>query len=288
MVPPLTPEDRLRTAEIERGRLHRLCPSRPLPDAAAVAAFVRECGITTETAHAGVPVLAHAIAGRALVGSWMAAPEVHRIYDLLNELTGHDLCTASLVDGKVTTFDPSLAPAVHRVATDPQRRARIVAELPTPAALLLARVERQGDVRMDHSGMSTKEGRAARLRLERHLLVAAMGIHTERGSHTVALRPWSESRLARRCGNGDGGPDLDTSMDLLLETALRAAVVVPERQARRWFDFAPERIEVLVTAGRIERLVTAPRQRWLLPAPDRNSGSGGSGEAGEAPERRRS
>lgn len=271
MVPRLTPEERLQAAEVARGRLHRLVPSRPLRDAAEAAAFVRERRITTETAHAGVPVLAHAIAGRALVGSWMASPEVYRINDLINDLYRQDVCAAQLLDGKVTIFNPTLAPAVHRIASDPQRRAALAAELPPAAARLLARVERDGDVRMDHTGMSTKEGRAARLRLERHLLVVGIGIHTDRGSHTVALRPWSESRLACRYGNGDGGPDLETSMDLLLEAAVRAAVVVPERQVRRWFDFASERIEALVEAGRIERLVTAPRQRWLLPAQDRSS-----------------
>src|SRR5207249_2603315 len=124
-------------------------------------------------------------------------------------------------------------------------------------ARLLECVERDGDVRMDHTGMSTKEGRAARLRLERLLLVVSVGIHTERGSHTVALRPWSQSRLARRVGDTDGSPDLETSMDLLVETALRAAVVVPERQARTWFPFAPERLESLIDSGRVERLVTA-------------------------------
>jgi hypothetical protein len=66
-------------AEVERGRLHRLEPSQPLQDVADAVAFVRERRIVTETGHAGVPVLAHTIAGRELVGSWMASPEVHRI-----------------------------------------------------------------------------------------------------------------------------------------------------------------------------------------------------------------
>jgi hypothetical protein len=261
---------------VERGRAHRLEPSRPLRDAADAAAFVRERRIVTETGHAGVPVLAHTIAGRELVGSWMAAPEVYGIYDLLNELVDHNLCFAPLLDGKVTIFDPSLAPAVQRIATDPGRRAGLIAQLPPPAAKLLRRVEREGDVRMDHTGMSTKEGRAARLRLERHLLVVSTSIHTERGSHTSALRPWSESRLAHRHQTTDALPDLETSMDLLVDAAVRAAVVVSEREARKWFDFAAERIDVLVDAGRIERLVPAPREHWLLPA----AATGGSRPAG--------
>ena len=269
-------EDRLRAAEEERARLYRLEPSQPLKDADDAAAFVRERRMVTETGHAGVPVLAHTIAGRELVGSWMASPEVYRIYDLLNELAEHDFCSAPLLDGKVTIFDPSLAPAVQRIATDPVRRAALVAQLPPAAAKLLRRVEREGDVRMDQTGMSTKEGRAARLRLERHLLVVTQGIHTERGSHTTALRPWSESHIARRCQASDGLPDLETGMDLLVETAVRAAVVVAERQARKWFDFAAERIDFLVDAGRIDRLVPAPRERWLLPA----AVTGGSRPAG--------
>jgi hypothetical protein len=252
-------------AEVERGRLHRLEPSQPLQDVADAVAFVRERRIVTETGHAGVPVLAHTIAGRELVGSWMASPEVYRIYDLLNELAGQDVCHAPLLDGKVTIFDPSLAPAVQRIASDPGRRAALVAQLPPTAAKLLRRVEAEGDVRMDHTGLSTKEGRAARLRLERHLLVASTGIHTERGSHTTALRPWSTSRLAGRVQTADGLPDLETSMDLLVETAVRAAVVVPERDARKWFDFAAQRIDILIEGGRLERLTPAPRERWLAP-----------------------
>jgi hypothetical protein len=260
--------ERLAAAQTERDRIHRLDPPRPLRDAAEAAAFVKELRIVTETGHAGVPVLAHAVAGREIVGSWMAAPEVHRIYDLLNELAGHDVCSAPLLDGKVTIFDTSLAPAVQRLATDPARRARIVAQLPPTAAKLLRRVESEGEVRMDHCGLSTKEGRAARLRLERFLLVIGVGIHTERGSHTVALRPWSESRLARReAAPADALPDLEASMDLLLETAVRAAVVVPERDARKWSDFAADGLDRLVETGRIERLTPAPRQRWLLPCP---------------------
>ena len=119
---------------------------------------------------------------------------------------------------------------------------------------------------MDQTGIPTKDGRDARLRLERLLLVTSAEVHTERGSHTVALRPWSESRLARRYPLTTAGPDLETSMDLLLEAAVAAAVVVGERQARKWFDFAGERLDRLVDDGRIGRLVTAPRQRWLLPA----------------------
>lgn len=252
-------------AEVERGRLHRLEPSQPLKDAADAVAFVQERRIVTETGHAGVPVLSHTIAGRELVGSWMASPEVYRIYDLLNEVGEPDVCRASLLDGKATIFDPSLAPAVQRIAADPGRRAALVAQLPPPAAKLLRRVENEGDVRMDHTGLSTKEGRAARLRLERHLLVVSTGIHTERGSHTAAVSPWSESRVARRFQMLDGLPDLETSMDLLVETAVRAAVVVSERDARKWFDFAAQRIDILIEAGRIERLTPAPRERWLVP-----------------------
>ena len=53
-------------------------------------------------------------------------------------------------------------------------------------------------------------------------------------------------------------------MDLLVETALGAAVVVSERDARRWFDFAAHRLDILIEAGRIERLTPAPRERWLV------------------------
>lgn len=266
MVQRLTPEERLQQAQAERERLHRLSPSRPLRDADDAAAFVRERRIVTETGHAGVPVLAHTVAGRELAGSWMASPEVHRIYDLLSELSKHDLCSAALLDGKVTIFEPSLAPAVQRLATDPERRARLIAELPPTTRRLLERVELDGDVRMDHTGLSAKEGRAARLRLERLLLAVSVQIHTDRGSHTAALRPWSESRLARRHDATDAVPDVETAMDLLLEAAVNAAVVVPEREGRKWFDFAAERLDRLVEEGRVERLVTAPRQRWLLPA----------------------
>src|SRR5881397_2800963 len=120
-----------------RLRLHRLKPSRPIRDARVALAFIKDWRIVLSTGHSSLPSLAEAIAGRQLRGSWMANPEVFRIYKILGRVARSDaVVTAPLIHGKETLLDVSLAPALARIAADPKRRSAARASLPPMAKRL--------------------------------------------------------------------------------------------------------------------------------------------------------
>jgi len=259
----MTDSLRIDDLQAQRLRLHRLQPSRPIRDARGALASIKERRIVLSTGHSSLPSLAEAIAGRQLRGSWMANPEVFRIYDILGEVYKSDaIVTAPLVLGKETLFDASLAPAVARIAGDPKRGKAARASLPRLAKRLLADVEVRGEVRMDRWSASTQHGREARLILERLLLVVSRDLHTESGYHTAIVMPWRKSRIAARFGKAAGRLAFEEAQDQLLLAAVQSAVVAPEREVRRWFVFGSYRLESLVTVGRIERLKIG-KTLWL-------------------------
>lgn len=245
-----------------RLRLHRLEPSRPLRDARGAAKFVQERRMVMSTGRSSLPLLSEAIAGRPLAGSWMAHPEVERIYTILGKLKRYDVVAAPLILGKETSLTAGLGPAVERIASDAERRDTIRRQLPPLAHRLLDQVEAEGQVRMDHWGVPTKQARAARVLLERELLVRSSGLHTERGYHTAIVVPWQRSTFSKRFSKEAGHLECSEAADRLWLAAVRSAVVVPEREARRWFVLGAGRIETLLTQGKLERLV-AGGTVWL-------------------------
>jgi len=49
---------------------------------------------------------------------------------------------------------------------------------------------------------------------------------------------------------------------ILLQAALRAAVVAPEREVRRWFVFGPGPLDVMIDERAVQRLPVG-RMSWL-------------------------
>lgn len=242
--------------------LHRLEPSRPLRTARAVVSFIKDRGIVLSTGRSSLPMLAEAIAGRPIRGSWMADPEVYRIYRILGRIRKFGIIAAPLILGKETLLDSSLGPAVARIAQDRERGKEVRRRLPPLARRLLDAVEARGEVRMDRWEASTKVGREARLLLEQELLVISSDLHTERGYHTSIVKPWAVSRIAQRFGKRAARLAYDRVQETLWLAAVRSAIVVPEREARRWFVFGNERLEALIAQEQIERLVMG-RTSWL-------------------------
>lgn len=245
-----------------RRRLHRLGPSRPLRDARAAAVFVKERRIVVSTGRSSLPALSEAIAGHSLPGSWMAHPEVHRIHKILGGIKKHSVVAAPLIMGKETMMHASLGPAVERIASDRARRDILRRLLPPLARKLLHDVEAEGELRMDRWGVPTRQARTARLLLERELLVASRGLHTERGYHTCIVQPWGRSEFSRRFAKKAVSLDFDKAQDLLWVAALRSAVIAPEQEARRWFAFGTGRLDALLANGKIERYAAQGRN-WL-------------------------
>lgn len=218
------------------------------------------------TGHSGLPVLAEAIAGRAIAGSWMASPEVYLIHKVLGSVRKYDVVASPLILGKETLFVPALGPAVERIASDPERIKKARKNLPPLARRLLEAVEAEGQVRMDRWGVPIARARPARVLLERALLVAGAEMHTEGGYHTSILRPWRAGAIAQRFARRATALSFEEACAALLRASVRSAVVAPEREVRRWFVFGAEALEALVARRGLRRF-TVRRRVWISVGP---------------------
>ena len=80
-------------------------------------AFVRKHGVVLVSAKGTAPRLTEAIAGEPIKGSWWAHPQSHRIYAILEAVTGSDqVLVCRLIDGKVTLVHRRLWPSLVRLA----------------------------------------------------------------------------------------------------------------------------------------------------------------------------
>ncbi|MGH2348806.1 MAG: hypothetical protein ACRDFT_04985 [bacterium] len=210
-----------------------------------------------------LPMLAEAIVGHPIRGSWMADPEVFRIHRLMRRVhRTPGLVTAALIQGKATLFDAPLGPAVQRIAGDDTRRGAAIQQIPPMARALLRDVESSGEVRMDRWRASSAAGRDARMRLVEQWLVATASIHTESGYHTALVRPWQASAIANRYAKPAARLDYAEACRRLWMTAVRSAVIVPEREALHWFPFAEAGLGDLISDGEVTRVRSGGRY-WL-------------------------
>ena len=256
-------EKRLLVLQKRRVQAHRLLPQLRLSGVAEAISFARERKILMVWGRSSLPLLTEAVVGRLIRGSWMADPEVHRIHDLTKAVVDSlEFFEAPLILGKGTLIHRALGAAVERVASDRARVKRARARLPASAIELLAAVEKRGAISADEGGAPAQELRKARLLLERELLVVSHTIHAERGRHVPVIEPWGFSTIARRFGRAAQRRTYEQAQDQLVMAALRAAVVVAEREARRWFVFGPDAIDRLIALHVVTR-ITAGRTSWL-------------------------
>lgn len=277
------PSARLEALRTTQLHLHRLEPPRPLRGPKRTSSWVRERRIVVVSGRGGgLPALAEAIAGQRIRGSWWGHPDGHRIYGLLGRLDD-DLIGLTLVLGKTTVLDPSLGPALQRVATDPARRQRARDGLPPLAREILDRTEVDGEVRMDALDVPARRSRPARITLEQQLLVVSREEHTDRGHHVSTVYPWEASVLPKRFGPAAKRLSYEEARDALLLAAVRSAVVAKERDARRWFAFdVGDRIEALSERGDLDRF-SAEGSTWLtVGRPVRPGVSRATGSTGQA------
>jgi len=98
-------------------------------------AWVKKCGIAVESARAGVPSLAHVVAGAPIGGSWWAHPKGEEIFLLSRVIRrSPDILVCRLVDGKITYIHRRLWPALVSLAGRfPKQRLSALNEVHTPA-----------------------------------------------------------------------------------------------------------------------------------------------------------
>src|SRR5437870_924535 len=98
-------------------------------------AWIKKCGIAVESARAGVPSLAHVVAGEPIRGTWWAHSKGKEIFRLSRVIRrSPDVLVCRLVDGKITYVHRRLWPALVSLAGRfSKQRLSALNEVHTPA-----------------------------------------------------------------------------------------------------------------------------------------------------------
>lgn len=231
-------------SDLQRRRDHecRLTPDRALGSLDDAESFLLDRGLLTRTADCALPSLFGACheepysPGRPGFGQWPRTK-----YPWFGELGARGYATLAIHRGKSLLVSPETAGLL-----DPLCRAELARREDDP---LLRHLAEAGPLELDdlrlELGLGPKELRRLRVPLERcGALVARSVVYEEPHRHTSELARWDQ-RFPEP--SGDGG------LAELVVSAVRAAVVGPERELSRWFPWWED--------GLVERLV---RERRLM------------------------
>jgi hypothetical protein len=244
----------------QRAKRHRLEPPRPIRRVADAIAFVRSAQVVMQSGQSSLPTLTQAIVGHTIRGSWMADPEVHRIYDVWQGVasSGEFVETRAIL-GKQSYVIAGLAPALVRVGLDADIRADAVTTLTPVARALLDDVEQQGEVRFDTwEGAPRPHARRARDQLVHRLLVEPHEEHTAAGHHINVLLPWRECTTASRHKRAAAKRTTHQAQDDLIHASIAAAVIAPTKEIGSWTLWAGDTLDRLLNDGRVEPVDDAP------------------------------
>jgi hypothetical protein len=244
-----------------RIRALRLTPDRALGSVAEAEAFLRERGVVTLTASCALPSLYGACheepytpGGRGFGAypktkwpwGWELRdrPGIH----WLRVLRGTGVF---LTDEVVSAVDPLCRADLERAEAGElgEDEARLAAHLKAAGPSLLDEVR-------EELGFPAKTLQSARSTLERLGAVVSREVVLERDGrhrHTTELRRWDQLEPAPTPAPGRAAA--------LLVAGVRAAVAAPEREARRWFSWPAEPVEVEALVG--EALLVRPEAGWL-------------------------
>ena len=245
---------RMRLAELQQRRVLecRLRSDRALGSLDEAESFLIDRGLLTRTADSALPSLFAACheepyaAGKPGFGQWPRTK-----YPWFGELGARGYAILAIHRGKSLLVAPETARLL-----DPLCRAELASREDDP---LLRHLAEAGPSELDdlqlELGVTPRELKRLRAPLERCGALVARGVvHEKPHRHTSELARWDQ-RFPE--------PVEDGGLAEILVTAVRAAVVAPERELSRWFPWwEDDLVDRLVADGRLVR----PEKAWISAA----------------------
>jgi hypothetical protein len=250
-----------RLAELQERRAYecRLTPDRALETLDDAEAFLRDRGLLTRTADSALPSLFEACheepyaPGSRGFGQWPRTKfgwfgELgERGYLILKIHRGKSLL---VTDEVARIVDPILRAELERMEGAADDWARLLRHLAAAGPSTLEDLQTE-------LALKPKELKLIRSPLERCGAIVARSLVYAAGeghAHTAELSRWDQVYSAAN----DGNVHLHHSLQELLFAGIRAAVVTPERQVRKWFSWSwywdDALVDALVRDERVERV----------------------------------
>jgi hypothetical protein len=263
----------------------RLTPDRVLRSVEEADEFLRDRGLLTRTADCALPSLHEAChedpykIGSRGFGAWPATK-----WPWFGELAGRGYLVAAVHRGKnllvtgdvARLLDPICRAEIERMRAADRGWGRLLDHL---AAAGPSSVD---DLRFE-LGLKRQELRSLRAPLERCGAIISRSLQVTAGEghqHSSELARWDQAHP----GGGGTGADPGRALADLLAAAVRASVVAPERELRRWFSWqwywTDTLVDDLIREGRLRRVdghVTAVGQTRPDGGPERPDTSQDSG-----------
>jgi hypothetical protein len=237
----------------------RLSPDRALASVEEAGAFLRDRGLLTRTADSALPSLYQAChedpyqPGSPGFGTWPATS-----WPWFGELgqRGHLIAAVHrgkslLVSGEVARLlDPICRAEITRMRAADRGWARLLDHLAAagPSSLEDLRAE---------LGLKRQELKALRAPLERCGAIVSRSLHVTAGEghqHSSELVRWDQAYP----GGSHTGEDPVAAFSDLIAVAVRAAVLAPEAELRRWFSWqwywTDSLVDDLIGQGRLRRI----------------------------------
>ena len=244
----------------QRAFLCRLSPGRALGSVAEAERFLRDRGLLTRTAGCALPSLYEACheepyqPGSPGFATWPATrwPWFGELADRGHLITAVHRGKSLLISGAVARLlDPICRAEITRMGTADRGWGRLLDHL---AAAGPSSIE---DLRTE-LGLKRQELKALRAPLERCGAIVSRSVHVTAGQghqHSSELARWDQAYP----GSGGGtGEDPAAALGDLIAAAVRAAVLAPETELRRWFSWpwywADSLVEDLIGQGRLRRI----------------------------------
>ncbi|HEU5214185.1 MAG TPA: hypothetical protein VFU30_01460 [Gaiellaceae bacterium] len=245
-------------AELEERRAHecRLTPDRALDTLGEAEDFLLDRGLLTRTADSALPSLFEACHEEPYArdkrgfGRWPATK-----FPWFGELGAQSHLILAIHGGKsllvtdevAAVLDPVCRAELTRMEAEDEGWARLLRHLADAGPSELEDLQTE-------LGLTPKELKSTRSPLERcGAVVARSTIYEEPHRHTSLLARWDQVHPEARDTD-----DPRQALGDLLCTGVRAAVVAPERELRRWFSWGwywdDELVDDLVAAGRLTRV----------------------------------